>query len=272
MRILVAGCGYLGQATADLFQADGWQVEGWTKSPNDIEKPYAVIACDVSDRAQVNARAENFDFIIHCTSTRGGDVDLYRRTYLDGARNLTDRFVGSTIVFVSSTSVYAQRDGEWVTEESPADPRHERGQILRETEKLVLAHGGIVARLAGIYGPRRSALLTKFLNDEALLNEDRFVNQIHRDDAAAALRFLLDRQLPNERIFNVADNQPMLLSDCYRALARKLNRDWIARSTSSIPRKRGDSNKRVRNAKLRALGWQPRFPSFAHGLDSLVLV
>lgn len=275
-RVLIAGCGYLGQATADLFHADGWEAEGWTKSPNDIEKPYPVIACDISDRAVVNARPANFDFVIHSTSTRGGDVDLYRRTYLEGARNLVDRFVGSTILFVSSTSVYQQRNGEWVTEESPTDPPHERGQVLREAEKLVLANGGIVARLAGIYGPRRSALLKKFLNDDAFVVEDRFVNQIHRDDAAAALRLLLDRQLPAERIFNVADNEPMLLSNCYRALVQKLKRAWPppngARSTSTSPRKRGDSNKRVSNAKLRGLGWQPQFPSFADGIDSVAMV
>jgi nucleoside-diphosphate-sugar epimerase len=274
MRILVAGCGYLGQAAADLFHGDGWEVEGWTKSPNELEKPYPVIPVDISDRAQVNARPENFDFVIHATSTRGGDVDLYRRTYLEGARNLLDRFVGSTILFVSSTSVYAQRDGDWVTEDSPAEPAHERGQILRKTEKLVLANGGIVARLAGIYGPNRSALLRKFLNGEAVVNEDRFVNQIHRDDAAAALRFLLDRQLPGDRIFNVADNEPMLLSECYRWLATKLGRDAPSqtgvRSTSS-PRKRGESNKRVSNAKLRGLGWQPQFPSFRDGMEKSVL-
>lgn len=275
MRILVAGCGYLGQAAADLFQADGWEVEGWTKSPNELNKPYPVISVDISDRAQVNARPENFDFVIHATSTRGGDVDLYRRTYLEGARNLLDRFVGATIVFVSSTSVYAQGNGEWVAEDSPADPAHERGKILRETEKLVLAGGGMVARLAGLYGPRRSALLKKFLKGEAFVNEDRFVNQIHRDDAAAALRLLLDRQSPNDRIFNLADNEPMRLSDCYRALAKKLKRDWSPRpeARSTTARKRGESNKRVSNAKLREkIDWQPRFPSFAEGIDSLAMV
>ncbi|MEY2545311.1 MAG: hypothetical protein QOG48_428 [Verrucomicrobiota bacterium] len=275
MRILIAGCGYLGQATADLFHNDGMEVEGWTKSANELNKPYPVIPVDISDRAQVNARPENFEAVIHCTSTRGGDVDLYRRTYLEGARNLLDRFVGSTIVFVSSTSVYPQRDGEWVTEESRADPPHERGQILRETEKLVLANGGIVARLAGIYGPNRSALLRKFLKAEAFVNEDRFVNQVHRDDAASGLRLLLDRQLPADRIFNVADNEPMLLSDCYGWLATKLQRDWSpdagARSTSSSAPKRGNSNKRVSNANLRALGWQPRFASFREGMEQSVL-
>ena len=283
-RVLIAGCGYVGQATADLFHSAGWEVEGWTKSGEQIEKPYPIIAVDIAARDEVNARPENFDAVIHCASTRGGDVDLYRRTYLEGARNLLDRFVGSTILFTSSTSVYAQQSGEWATEESAAEPQHATGQILRETEKLVSAHGGMVARLAGIYGPGRSALLKKFLSGEAVVDptNDRFVNQVHRDDVATAFFLLLDRQLQRNRIYNVVDDDPILLSECYRWLAQKLNRPLLlgARSTrlrgatarqASSSRKRGESNKRVRNAKLRALGWTPRYPSFAEGMEKSVL-
>ena len=70
------------------------------------------------------------------------------------ARNICARFSrGAALAFTSSTSVYAQGDGEWVTEESPAEPDRETGRVLRATEEFVLAGGGIVARLAGIYGP-----------------------------------------------------------------------------------------------------------------------
>ena len=62
------------------------------------------------------------------------------------------------LLFTSSTSVYSQRDGSWVTEESETKPARETGRILLETEKLVLERGGMVARLAGIYGPGRSAV------------------------------------------------------------------------------------------------------------------
>src|SRR5881296_3174925 len=125
-RILIAGCGYVGQATADLFHNADWEVEGWTKYGGQIDKPYPIIAVDLSQREQVNARPENFDVVIHCASTRGGDVDLYRRVYLEGARRLLERFTGSRILFTSSTSVYAQTNGEWITEESDAEPKHER--------------------------------------------------------------------------------------------------------------------------------------------------
>src|SRR5207244_10270844 len=119
-RVLIAGCGYLGRAVADLFVGRGWEVEGWTKSAESAQrlstKPYPVLAVDLALEHRVRAQTENFDAVIHCASTRGGDVDLYRHVYLDGARRLLERFTGSRILFTSSTSVYAQTNGEWITE------------------------------------------------------------------------------------------------------------------------------------------------------------
>jgi len=246
-RILIAGCGYVGQATADLFHAAGWTVEGWTRSAESAAKlsakPYPVYAVDVADRAHVYARAGTFDAVIHCASSGGGGIDAYRQIYLNGARSLLDRFAGSKVLFTSSTSVYAQRDGSWVTEKSETQPARETGRILLETEQLVLAQGGIVARLAGIYGPGRSALLSKFLAGEAIidLENDRFLNQIHRDDIAAALFLLVNRPSPAREIYNVVDDQPILQSECYRWLAAKL-------------------------------GWIPRYPTFAEGMEKSILL
>src|SRR6266487_6843332 len=175
-RVLIAGCGYVGQATAGLFVDRGWEVEGWVRSAESAQKlcgmPYSVLAVDISDEIQVANSKNEFDAVVHCASTRGGDVDLYRRVYLDGARHLLDRFVGSTILFTSSTSVYVQNDGRWVTEESATEPTRETGRVLLEVEKLVLSRGGTVARLAGIYGPGRSALLAKFLAGKAILEPE----------------------------------------------------------------------------------------------------
>jgi nucleoside-diphosphate-sugar epimerase len=276
-RVLIAGCGYLGQAVADLFVAAGWEVEGWTKSVESVAKlsvkPYSVLPVDISQQEQVRAQKSDFDAVIHCASTRGGDADLYRHVYLDGARTLLERFVGSRMLFTSSTSVYAQSNGEWITEESAAEPKHETGKILRKAEDLVLAKRGIVIRLGGVYGPGRSALLKKFLSGDAILDpeSDRFANQIHRDDAAEAIRLLLTRGVSVREIYNVVDDQPILQSECYRWLATKLNRPLppIGRSTSK--RKRGESNKRVSSAKLRAIDWVPRYPSFAVGMERSVL-
>ena len=276
-RILIAGCGYVGQAAADLYHAAGWAVEGWTRSAESVatlsSKPYPICEVDISRRAKVAERRKTFDAVIHCASSSGGDAEMYRQVYLDGARNLLETFPGSKLLFTSSTSVYAQRDGSWVTEESETKPTRETSQILLETERSVLANGGIVARLAGIYGPGRSALLTKFVEGTAIIDaeNDRFVNQVHRDDIAAAFFLLLSRKAEGAQIYNVVDDQPILQSECYRWLAQRLNRPLPSIGRSTQERKRGDSNKRVSNANLRALAWTPRYPKFADGMEESVL-
>src|SRR6266480_893766 len=276
-RILIAGCGYVGQAAADLFCDGGWEVEGWVRSPESAAmlsgKQYPAYAVDIADRAEVCARARMFDAVVHCASSRGGDAGIYRRIYLNGSRNLVDCFVRSTILFTSSTSVYAQKDGSWVTEESETKSARETGPILIETENLVLTRGGIVARLAGIYGPGRSALLINFLSGKAVVDpkNDRFVNLAHRDDIAAALFLLLDRQLQRNEIYNVVDDQPIRQSECYRWLAERLSRPPPPVGQSTSERKRGDSNKRVSNAKLRRHGWVPRYPTFAEAMEKSIL-
>lgn len=276
-RILIAGCGYVGQATADLFHAAGWSVEGWTVSKESAAtlsaKPYPIHQVDISDCDQVAGRCGTFDAVVHCASSRGGGVNFYRRLYLNGARNLLDRFIGTKMLFTSSTSVYAQRDCSWVTEQSESDPARETGRVLLETERLVLDRSGTIARLAGIYGPGRSALLSKFLAGTAILDpdNDRFVNQVHRDDIASAIFLLLTRDAQPAEIYNIVDDEPMLRSACYRWLAQRLNRPLPPVGKLAGHRKRGDTNKRVSNAKLRSLGWTLQYPTFAEAMEKSIL-
>ncbi len=275
-RILIAGCGYVGSATADLFHACGWEVEGWTRSAESAAqlgtKPWRVRAVDIAARNAVEAAPGEFDAVIHCASTKGGGADSYRRVYLEGAKNLLEMLRPARFLFTSSTSVYAQSDGQWVDETSPADPLHETGRILRAAEEFVRQNRGTIARLAGIYGPGRSALLRKFLAGEARLENGggRYQNQAHRDDIAAALVLLAT--LPDDiGIVNVTDDEPLTQRECYAWLAAKLERPLPREAAHPASRKRGSSNKRVSNQKLRKLGWHAEFPNFRLGLERSVL-
>ena len=277
-RILIAGCGYVGEATADLFHSAGWNVEGWVHSKESETrlsvKPYSIRTIDLSQCGEVAKYTGSFDAVIHCASSRGGDAERYRQIYLSGARHLVESFPRARILFTSSTSVYAQRDGSFVTEQSDTKPLRETSQILLEVEKSILETGGIIARLAGIYGPQRSALLSKFLNGMATIdpNNDRFINQAHRDDIASALFLLLNREAQTSgQIYNVVDDQPVLQSECYRWLSQRLNRPVPPIGKSQQGRKRGDTNKRVSNAKLHQLGWSPAYPTFRDGMERSVL-
>ncbi len=280
-RVLIAGCGYVGAATADLFHVSGWNVEGWTSSLESAaalsSKPYAIRAVDLTNAEAVAQGASEFEAVIHCASTKGGGAAAYRSIYLEGARNLVAALPKAVLLFMSSTSVYAQTDAQWVTEESPALPERETARVLRETEEFVLMHGGTVARLAGIYGPGRSALLRKFLAGEAVIDpDDRFLNQVHRDDIAAAIMLLTTRAgegslCDASRIYNVSDGHPMLQRDCYHWLATHLSRPLPPKTTAPTERKRGKSNKRVSNKKLRALGWEPLYSTFETAMLKSIL-
>ncbi len=272
-RVIIAGCGFVGHAAARLFHEAGWEVIGITRSEESARRlspePYRVLACDITDRA-VLARANlpDADAVIDCVSAGGGGAEEYRRIYFEGARNLIELLHPRKLLFTSSTSVYAQDDGSWCSEESPAEPTRDTGLVLRSTEDLVLAGGGIVARLAGIYGPGRSMLIRRFFDGSAVIEGDgaRHINQIHRDDAAAALFFLVERVLPSG-IYNVADDSPTRQVDLYRWLAEHFDRPLPPAGPIDTNRKRGVTDKRVSNAKLRSLGWQPKFPSFRDAIE-----
>ncbi len=275
-RVLIVGCGFVGEAAADLFHASGWEVTGWTHSAESAArlaagKPYPVSAHDITDAAHVLDAARALpdggalDALVDCVSSgRGGGTEAYRRVYLEGAQNLRAGFRTARFVYTGSTSVYAQTDGSVVDESSPAEPDRETGRILRETEGVVLAApGGVVARLAGIYGPGRSNLLRKFLAGEAVVEGEggRFLNQIHRDDAAAALFRLAQPDAP-PGVYNVADDSPLTQLELYRTLAAEFDRPLPPHGPEDRNRKRGWTSKRVDNRRLRTLGWQPRYPSF----------
>jgi len=272
-RVLIAGCGYVGQAAADAFHEAGCEVEGWTATAESAAKlsnrPYIVRAVDVSN---VAAASSSFDVVIHCVSSRGGDEQEYRRLYFDGAKNLRRIFPEATLLFTSSTSVYAQSDGSLVDETSPAEPRHAKGRILRETEDLVLTAGGIVARLGGIHGPGRSFFLTRFLEGAIGPENDRLINQIHRDDIVSALRVLVERRSDYQgEIFNVVGDDPIKASEAYAWLSSRLKQSMAVGIRGKGGSKRGQTNKRVANRKLRALGWEPRYPTFEIAMSKSIL-
>lgn len=268
-RIFIAGCGFTGLATARLFHSSGWEVIGGTHSRESSDalagEPFRVTPCDISDRDSVSALGRELgsvNAVIHCASSGRGGAESYQRVYLGGARNLAEILNPKTLLFTGSTSVYAQVGGETVTEESVTEPDRETGRILRETEELVVARGGIVARLAGIYGPGRSVLLKRFFTGEAVIEGDgsRWINQVHRDDIATALFTLVQRQVHG--VFNVSDDTPITQRALYEWLAARFDRPVPSSGPIDTNRKRGWTHKRVSNAKLRALGWEPEYPSF----------
>ena len=268
-KIVILGCGFVGARAARLFASAGWEVVGVTRSESSAARLTGEnlrgIACDIANAASFSAvpALQGADALISAVSSGKGGEAIYREVYLKGLQNAISCLDPARVLFVSSTSVYAQNDGSWVIEASPAEPLSSTSRVLREAEVVALAHGGWVARLAGIYGPGRSILLRKFLEKTALIEDGgrRHLNQIHADDAASALFHLIARALP-PGIYNVADDAPLTQLACYQWLAAHLGQPLPPSGPADPTRKRGLTDKRVSNAKLRSLGWSLSYPSF----------
>ena len=262
MRIVFVGCGFLGKAAADLFNSPDNRILAITKAP-DCEKIntaphppqiFTTCRCDITAPFAPLEYWTSPDLLIFCPGTRGGDASAYRSLYLDGFRKTLDAYHPLHTIFISSTSVYGDHHGAWVDEDTSPRPLDKRGEILLAAESLACT----VLRLAGIYSAERSAYLRRYLDGSARIFHQRWVNQIHRDDAARAIFFAAEKKL--QGLFNVCDEHPLTQHDIYAILAKKFGKP-LPPCDKEIP-KRPPANKRISCAKLRSLGWSPKFPVY----------
>ncbi len=273
-KILVVGCGYVGLPLALRWRDEGHEITACVHSLASAKalaahRFHRVVAGSIADPALWSAMPGEFDLVLHAASSGRGGVEAYREVFLEGIRWINAHQPNARRMMVSSTSVYGQTGGDVVTEESVAEPTTEAGRILREAEETALASGAIVVRSAGIYGPGRGVLLEKFRRGEAVIEGDgsRWMNQIHQRDLVAALAQLAGAGDPGQ-IYNAADDTPVTQRDFYAWCAEFLNKPMPPHGPVNTARKRGVTSKRVSNAKLRASGWQPVYPSFREGLSA----
>lgn len=279
MKVLVVGCGFVGVRTADLLHQAGHEVTGVTQSPESAQrlaaaKPWPVLAGDVS-RAQavqdLRRQAGAVDAVIHCASSGKGGAEAYAAVYVQGLRHLRAAFPEALPVFTSSTSVYPQTDGSEVDETSPAVPDRETGRLLIAAEAVAIEGHGLVARLAGIYGPGRSFLLKNLLEGASGIEvtdgapDGRLINQIHADDAASALAHLVVHR--HTGVYNLVDDARLTQRDCLERLAALFSLPPPPVKPPDPGRKRGWTHKHVANRRLRATGWHPRYPDYFSALQ-----
>ena len=283
MRVLIVGCGYAGLPLGAELVRQGHEVFGLRRGGPEALRAAGVhpLRADVTRPETLADLPREFDWVINCAASGGGSADDYRQLYLDGNRHLLAWLAARPprkYIYTSSTSVYAQNDGSLVTERSPAQPEAATARVLLATEELLLDAArnrfpAVILRVAGIYGPGRGHAFRQFLRGEARLEGDgsRYWNMIHRDDLIGVILAALERGRSGE-IYNAVDNEPVSQSAFFGWLAVELKRPLppAAAADAESWRKRGLTNKRVSNAKLRA-EWQYQFkyPDFRAGYGPL---
>lgn len=251
-NIWVIGAGFLGATLAEACRREGARV--LTIDPQAV----ANLRGSAADETLLRHALERLvpDIVFCCTATHGGTPEDYRAAYLEPVVNLDHLLSGTRVIFCSSTSVYAGRNGETVTEDSPAQAQTERASILLHAESVVLSSGGVVVRLAPLYGDDRCELVNRFMKRLPVLpgSDSRLLNYLHVEDAADALLLLGTHPWLQDGIYNVS-GECFSKGDIYARLTELTGLDPVPEE--SEPSVRGASDMRVDCSRIRELGWEP---------------
>jgi nucleoside-diphosphate-sugar epimerase len=260
--LVIAGAGDVGGRLASRRAAWGDDVIALRR--RDVEAAPGVrgLRADLATGEGLSRLPRRAEALVFCAAPDRRDEGAYRALYVDGLRRLIDACEAPRIIFVSSTAVYREDQGEWVDEDTPAMPPAFNGQALLAAEQALSPHpGGIALRLSGIYGPGREMMLRKARADEP--GRLHWTNRIHVEDAASALSWLLDMKAP-ERLYLGSDDQPAREAEVLAWLREREGLPSVAAATGT------ETGRRIRNARLRATGWAPAFPDYRSGYAAML--
>ncbi|MDD0976280.1 SDR family oxidoreductase [Pseudomonas fontis] len=276
--VLIVGCGDVGGRLAKQLLVDNWQVSGLRRNTGALPAGVSAIAADL-DSAQCPAEWPTVapDYLVYCVAANQHDEAGYRLAYVEGLRTVLGWLAERgqqprRLLFVSSSSVYAQQDGEWIDETAAAEPQGYSGTVMLEAEQLALASGipASIVRLTGIYGPGREWLLSQVRQGYRVTEEPPlYGNRIHAEDAAGLLAFLLKADLQGRTLDDCyigVDDAPEPLAEVVAWLREYMGvTEW-----SEQERVRRTGSKRCSNARSKALGWAPQYPSYKEGYAAIL--
>lgn len=280
-RVLVLGLGYSGRHVTALLKAQGVACSGTVREPeaapdDGVVRHRLVAGQPVDDALREAIRSAE---AVICTVPPDDAGDPALRLVAEALRASTVlRWVG----YLSSTAVYADREGGWIDESSVADAVDgtARRRLLAEAQWRGFARGKGVAsavfRLPGIYGPGRNALV-QLAEGRArhVLRPGLVFNRLHVKDLAAVVVAAMDR--PGEALYLPADDEPAAPQEVL-AFAAELGGfamppavAWDDPSVSPALRRFYASNKRIDSRGTReALGWKPTFATYREGLQDAI--
>jgi nucleoside-diphosphate-sugar epimerase len=196
---------------------------------------------------------------------------------IDGIDLVLEKYSPSCwAAYFSSTGVYGDHQGDWVTEESLCNPSNERSRRRLEIErKWTELPNACVLRLAGIYGPGRSIFDQLDTGNAKRINKPGHVfSRIHVEDIAAFSHFAFSNKLTG--IYNLADNFPApsrvvmeyacdLLGKGYPPLV-----SFDQANLSSMALEFYQDCKKVNAEKISKHGYRIKFKNYIDGLEDII--
>ncbi len=290
MKVAILGCGHVGLELGRQLAERGHEPIGVRRSAEGCERieeaGFEAVRADITD-SEALATVPDAGAIVFAASSGGRGAEAAREVYVEGLRTAIEAFgererSPERLVYTSSTGVHGDHDGDWVDEETPLEPTTEKTEVLAEAERIALelpaeyGYEGTVSRYAGLYGPDRYRF-ERYLEGPVT---EGYLNMVHRDDAAGAVRYLLEEGLARGEVVQVVDDEPAskwafadwLADECgverppKRTKAERLADDDV----SAAARRRILTSKRCSNEKLRELGYEFAYPTFREGYRAAI--
>ncbi|MEO1592825.1 MAG: SDR family oxidoreductase [Cyanobacteria bacterium J06632_22] len=268
--VAIIGCGYVGSAVAQCWQAQGLSVLATTTRAERVEElraiatQVAVVRGDEADRLQ--ALLENQSTVLLCVGSKG--KASYAETYLHTARTLAEVLPQTQVrqlIYTSTCSVYGQHQGAWVTETTPVAPTTPNGQVIAQTEQTLLSTATAqrqvcILRLGGIYGPGRTLerIYSRMAGRTRPGQGQAYSNWVHRDDIVGAIDWSRQSQLSG--LYNIVQDEIPTVRELISRVCRRYGLAPVSWDASQ-PSNRA-YNVRASNAKIRNTGYTFQHPSF----------
>lgn len=265
MKSAILGCGYVGLALLELWKGGRTVAATTTRESRRQELELLADEVFVTTGRDIDAKIlSDVDQLVVAVAPRAGESSA--SCYLETALALSEALPGAKVqqlVVLSSTSVYSECHGHWVTEESPRESKGKMSEILCRTEDIYLEKippqiETTVLRLAGIFGPGRepARIAKKLSGTEAAGSGSAFTNWIHRDDIARGIDWILSHHLCG--VYNLCCDSHPTKDELYAPMLSRLNLPAI-RWNPSLPPVHG-GNKRVSCEKLKSCGFRCLLP------------
>lgn len=283
-KLFCFGFGYTAQRLAGALIEQGFHIAGTTRDHDRRDELREMgVEAYVFDRHHplnnVEAALKDVTHILVSTPSDGEGDPTATMHGADLSYVPTLEWVG----YLSATSVYGNRDGDWVDEEAEINPGSIRGsrRALAEKQWQELWYREAVPlhifRLAGIYGPGRSAIETVRAGYAKRVDKDGQVfSRIHVDDIVQTLIASINKPNPGE-IYNVSDDLPATSHEVIEYACELLGIEppalmsWEEADLSPMAASFYKENKRVRNTKIKeALGVALKHPTYRDGLKAIL--
>jgi nucleoside-diphosphate-sugar epimerase len=222
---LIIGYGDIGRRVATLCRRRGWQVNALTRQSLTAAQLSAGgmtgLLGDLDQPDKLPPLPAEISLIFYfAPPPPEGDGDPRLASFLGQVpRGPLPR----RVIYISTSGVYGDRQGAWVTEQNPVNPTTDRARRRLAAEQLVQEWGQrndiqtVILRVGGIYGPGRLPLERLRRGSPVLREQDcSYTNRIHADDLAAACMVAAQR---GQGVYNTSDGHPTTMTDYFNKVA-----------------------------------------------------